>query len=62
MTATARDLLDAFEALDAADRLQIAAEILRRSVPGEELPNEAFDALADELFVGFDAEEEAGGS
>ena len=60
MTETARDVLTAFDALDPADKRQVAAEILRRSAGQDDLPNQAFDELAAEVFRGYDAEEAAG--
>ena len=59
MTETARDLLDAFEALDPIDRQEVVAEILRRSAGANGLSDESFDELAAELFRGYDAEESA---
>ncbi len=59
MTTTARDLLDAFEALDPIDKQEVVAEILRRSSGPNGLSDEAFDAVALELFQGYDAEESA---
>jgi hypothetical protein len=60
MTASARDLLTAFDALDPAEKQQVAAEILRRSAGLDDLRNDTFDELAAELFRGYDAEEAAG--
>jgi hypothetical protein len=60
MTARARGLLTAFDALDPADKQQVAAEILRRSAGVDELPDEAFDELAAEVFRGYDSEEASG--
>jgi hypothetical protein len=60
MTAAARNLLAAFEALPPDDQLELAAEILRRAPAYGELPDAALDAAADELFLGYDAEEAAG--
>ena len=59
MTPTARQLLDAFDALPDADKHQVAVEILRRfagAVEGD-LPESALVEMADELFRGLDAEE-----
>lgn len=61
MTTAARTLLAAFEALPPDDQLEVAAEIIRRAPEGE-LPDAALDALADELFLGYDAEEAADGA
>jgi hypothetical protein len=60
MTETARDILTAFDGLDPVDKQQVAAEILRRSAGQDELPDQAFDELAAEVFRGYDAEEAAG--
>ena len=60
MTATARDLLSAFEGLDPAEKQQVAAEILRRSAGTDGISDEAFDQIASEVFRAYDAEEAAG--
>ena len=60
MTANARDLLAAFDALDPAEQQQVAAEILRRTAGTGDLPEATLDALAAELFRVYDAEEAAG--
>ena len=60
MAADARDVLTAFDALDPDEKQQVAAEILRRSAGVDDLPDEAFDGLAAELFRGYDAEEATG--
>ncbi len=57
MTSTAREVLEAFDALPPAERHEVAAEILRRSVGADDLPEAALHELADELFRGYDAEE-----
>ncbi|MFH0982984.1 MAG: hypothetical protein V2A79_15800 [Planctomycetota bacterium] len=59
MTATARDILAAFDVLDPAERRQVAVEILRRSVGVDDLPDAGFEELAAELFRGYEAEEAA---
>ncbi len=59
MTAAARDLLAAFDALPPSDQQQVAAEILRRTATTGDLPDGAFDELAAELFRGYEAEEAA---
>ena len=59
MTVTAKGLLAAFENLEPADRQEVAAEILRRTAGAGEIPDSAFEQLADELFVSYDAEEES---
>jgi uncharacterized protein (DUF433 family) len=55
MTANAHNLLAAFDALAPDERRQVAAEILRRAATAGELPEEALDELAAELFPGHDA-------
>jgi hypothetical protein len=60
MPETVRDLLRAFDALSPAEQNELAAEILRRWVPDEGLPDAALDELAAELFRGYDAEEATG--
>ena len=60
MTVTARDLLAAFDALPPTDKQEVAAEILRRSAETGDLPDEALEELAAEVFRGYDAEEAAG--
>jgi hypothetical protein len=60
MTETMRDVLRAFDALPPAEQNQVAAEILRRWTPDEDLPGAALDELAAELFRGYDAEEAPG--
>lgn len=59
MTATARNVLAAFDALPPEEQRQVAAEILRRTAPAGDLPDAALDELAAELFRGYDAEEAA---
>ena len=59
MTATAREILAAFDTLPAGDQQQVASEILRRSAGSGPLPEVALDELAAELFRGYDAEEAA---
>jgi hypothetical protein len=58
MTATARQLLAAFETLSPAEKHQVAVEILRRAAP-DDLSEAALAELADELFRSYDAEEAA---
>ena len=60
MSATARDLLAAFDALDPAEKQQVIAEILRRSAGVDGLPDETFDELAAEVFRSYEAEEVGG--
>jgi hypothetical protein len=57
MSATARDVLVAFDKLSAANKHEVTVEILRRSAQGKDLPEQALAELADELFRGYDAEE-----
>lgn len=60
MTTAARHLLTAFDALPDIDRDAILGELLlRHPVGGGDLPTEAFDELADELFESYDAAEAA---
>ena len=59
MTDSARELLLTFDALAPADQEDVAAEILRRAVPSDDLSEDALHELADELFRGYDAEEAA---
>jgi len=59
MSQNAIELLSTFDALTESEQLQIAAEIMRRTMPGGELPEAALDELAAELFRGYDAEEAA---
>jgi hypothetical protein len=58
MTEIVRDLLRAFNALSPEEQKQMTAEILRRCVPDEGLPDAALDELAAELFRSYDAEED----
>ena len=60
MGTSARELLAAFDALPSTEQQQVAAEILRRSVGAGDLPAEALDELAAELFRSYDGEEAAG--
>ncbi|HJT76502.1 MAG TPA: hypothetical protein VJ739_04805 [Gemmataceae bacterium] len=60
MTATARKLLAAFDALPPEEQQEVAVEILRRTGAAGDLPEAALDELAGELFRGYDAEEAAG--
>jgi hypothetical protein len=57
MTTAARQLLAAFEALDPADKQEVAAHILRRVSAGSDLQDDAFDELAGELFRRYETEE-----
>ena len=58
MTDTAQDVLRAFDTLSPTEQQEVVAEILRRTAPSGELPDEALHELADELFQSYDAEEE----
>ena len=55
-----RDLIASFEALPEPDKREAAVEILRR-VPRSvgDIPADALDGLADELFAALDVEETA---
>jgi len=57
LTATARDLLAAFESLAPTEKQEVAVEILRRCAGVHGLADEAFEELAAELFRSYDAEE-----
>lgn len=57
MTAIAREVLAAFDALPSEEQLQVAVEIIRRSSSSDELSVAALDELAGELFRAYDAEE-----
>jgi len=59
MTASARNLLAAFDTLPPDEQHQVAAEILRRTAAADDLPEAALTELADELFRSYDAEEAA---
>jgi hypothetical protein len=59
MTASAHDVLAAFDALSPAEQHQVAVEILRRSAPAGDLPEAALEESAAELFSGYDAEQAA---
>lgn len=60
MPETIQQLLSSFDALSAADKHQVAVEILRRvplSAEGD-LPRDALAGATDELFRALDTEEE----
>ena len=59
MTTSATEVLQAFEALTPAEQQEVTAEILRRAVPGGDLPEATRHELAVELFRMYDAEEDA---
>ena len=60
MTATALELLTAFDALPDAVGEAVLVELLRRHpAGGGDLPAEAFEELADELFRSYDLAEAA---
>ena len=57
MTEAARELLMTFDALGPADQDEVAAEIIRRTVPSDDLPEDGLHELAVELFCSYDAKE-----
>jgi hypothetical protein len=59
MTAAARDVLRAFEALSPAEQQKVAAQILRRAASDGEPPGADLDELAAEVLRLFDVEEAA---
>lgn len=59
MMTAARELLAAFETLPPDDQLDLLVELLRRTPVGGDLPETALDVAAEELFLGYDAEEAA---
>jgi hypothetical protein len=60
MSQTARQLLNAIEALPDAEREAVVAELLTRHPVGAgDLPDAALVELADELFRSYDTEESA---
>ena len=59
MTQAALELLMTFDALAPSDQEEVAAEILRRALPSDDLSEDGLHELADELFRGYDAEEAA---
>ena len=59
MTLSVRAVLESFDALSEADRVEAAVEILRRVTPVEaELPERVLVEAGDMLFSLLDAEEE----
>jgi hypothetical protein len=60
VTATARDVLAAFDSLPPMDKKQVALEILRRSAGSDELSDATLGELAADVFSGYDAEETTG--
>jgi len=56
MTATASDLLAAFDSLAPTEQKEVAVQILRRSTGPAEIPDQTFDELAAEIFASYDAE------
>jgi hypothetical protein len=60
MTASARKRLASFEKLSPSEQHQVAAEIVRRSVLGGDVSEEALTELPTEMFRNYDAEESAG--
>ena len=60
MSAAARQLLIAFDALPEPDRAAVISDLLERYPTGTgELPDAAFEEMAEELFLSYDAEEAA---
>lgn len=60
MTLAAHNILEAFDALEPREQQQVAIEILRRASTTDDLSNEAYDAIAAEVFGSYDAEEAEG--
>jgi hypothetical protein len=59
MTPTAQTFLESFDALSEDERMEVAAEILRRVTCAQgELPEQALVDVADQVFCLLDAEEE----
>ncbi len=60
MTVAAQELLTAFDALPAYERDAVIDALIRRHPAGAgDLPDAAFEQLADELFQSYDAAEAA---
>lgn len=60
MSEPVHQLLELFDALPEPDKQSAVMEMLRRRPHGEgDISGRGFDALADELFSGLDAEEAA---
>jgi hypothetical protein len=59
MTTEAQNLLQTFELLQEADKREVAAEIMRRSVSFDVPPlsDDQLTAIADELFLELDKED-----
>jgi hypothetical protein len=59
MTTEAQNLLQSFDLLQEADKREVAAEIIRRSIAIDMPPlsDEQLAAIADELFLEMDKEE-----
>ena len=57
MTAPAREVMAAFDALSPEEQREVTCEILRRSAGADDIPEAALHELADERFRGYDAEE-----
>jgi hypothetical protein len=62
MTAPAREVMAAFDALSPEEQREVTCEILRRSAGADDIPEAALHELADELFRSYDAEEAARGA
>ena len=63
MTEAVKELLDAFDALPDAERHEVAAELLRRTLKGEpgDVSDDALVATAEELFLELDTREAGDG-
>jgi len=58
MSTTVQNFLTAFDALPATERDAVVTELILRCPVGErDLPDSAFDELAEELFLSYDVEE-----
>jgi hypothetical protein len=59
MTKAVKQLLTSFDALSDAEKQEVTVEVFRRmrKRPSADLPDEAFVALAEELFLELDARE-----
>jgi hypothetical protein len=61
MTSAVRELISRFERLDERDQVEAAREIIRRTAMAEipPLTDEELTALADELFIEMEREEQS---
>jgi microcystin degradation protein MlrC len=57
MSEPVRRLLELFDALPASEKEAAVLALLRRHHPAGDVPDQAFDLLADELLARLDAEE-----